>query len=340
MTISKCSRLLTVVLLVVAWTVSSQSVRPVSASDSALPPGVGSPPSSDRESAQVFQREPASRADSVRGTSSPSDNDEDYFSQLEQILTNPGSPPPGFSVAPRELPGAEVWVPEGWSTAAYFPVDQVTSEGDTNAVALLLYSNVPQALVESVIYGAALTGAGWEQESMLPNSDLGSCYVLDGAGTANAVCFIVEGNALFMAQSSPSTASTDSALVNASGLAEFLVTATMNVELPAPESLDLPEGAMGSWSAPGTTTSNIPSDDDDLATTDDDYPAEIRSNFVTSCSQQAGATVENCTCMLEAIEAQTPIDEFISAELAISNGESIPSQFEEAMVEAIIRCAL
>ena len=61
-----------------------------------------------------------------------------------------------------------------------------------------------------------------------------------------------------------------------------------------------------------------------------EYPADVRDNFLTSCTSSAASASggdaadfeDLCLCVLEAIEADMTIDEFTEAEQAMLAGEA------------------
>ncbi len=64
-----------------------------------------------------------------------------------------------------------------------------------------------------------------------------------------------------------------------------------------------------------------------------DYPAQLRSNFLSSCSNYAPASA--CSCALEKIEQEYTIDEFIEAEQDYLRTGVLPSDMMAAMVNCV-----
>ena len=44
------------------------------------------------------------------------------------------------------------------------------------------------------------------------------------------------------------------------------------------------------------------------------YPEEVRNQFLDACNAQSGATPDRCQCILDEIEANVDLDEFVAKE--------------------------
>ncbi len=70
----------------------------------------------------------------------------------------------------------------------------------------------------------------------------------------------------------------------------------------------------------------------------DEWPAQVRTNFIESCEAQPGATSEQCSrCFLAVKDAYT-YDEFVELEAAIEEGSASEADLEKFM-EVLIKCS-
>jgi hypothetical protein len=70
----------------------------------------------------------------------------------------------------------------------------------------------------------------------------------------------------------------------------------------------------------------------------DGYPPEVVRNFMNACTTEAGGTEEAedaCTCVIERLQEEMTLDEFLEFEDQIEAGEGIPSE----VGDIIDRCA-
>ena len=63
------------------------------------------------------------------------------------------------------------------------------------------------------------------------------------------------------------------------------------------------------------------------------YPAEVRNNFLTSCTA-AGGSQANCECYLTGLESTMPLSDFVALELA--GDDAIEA--DARVIEAVTRC--
>lgn len=69
-----------------------------------------------------------------------------------------------------------------------------------------------------------------------------------------------------------------------------------------------------------------------------DYPASVRTNFVTSCETQAGATTAMCDVCFDSVKEAFTYDEFVKLDTAIRMGKA--SRADSDKLAAIIaECA-
>lgn len=80
--------------------------------------------------------------------------------------------------------------------------------------------------------------------------------------------------------------------------------------------------------APDTTAA--PADTTD-SSGGDQYPDEVRTNFLDSCNQSSGGNTEACTCALESIEAKFSLEEFVALEQSMNNGTDVPAEITAAI---------
>src|SRR4051812_11049664 len=65
------------------------------------------------------------------------------------------------------------------------------------------------------------------------------------------------------------------------------------------------------------------------------YPKTAETNFLNSCSAQAGATKAKCQCALDKIEQKISFDEFKKADAALREGKSADPNTQKALQEAV-----
>lgn len=61
----------------------------------------------------------------------------------------------------------------------------------------------------------------------------------------------------------------------------------------------------------------------------DGYPSEVVQNFMNACTAEAGATEEAeeaCTCVIERLQEEMTLDEFLEFEDQVEAGEGILSE--------------
>ena len=63
------------------------------------------------------------------------------------------------------------------------------------------------------------------------------------------------------------------------------------------------------------------------------YPAEVRNNFLTSCTA-AGSSRSTCECMLTELESNISLNDFVALELG--GNEAIAA--DSRVIEAITQC--
>jgi hypothetical protein len=65
---------------------------------------------------------------------------------------------------------------------------------------------------------------------------------------------------------------------------------------------------------------------------EDGYPPEVVENFMNACTSEAGGTQEAedaCTCVIERLQVEMTLDEFVEFESQVEAGEGIPSQVSD-----------
>ena len=62
------------------------------------------------------------------------------------------------------------------------------------------------------------------------------------------------------------------------------------------------------------------------------YPAEVRSNFLNSCSSSGGSSSQ-CSCALEAIEKKYSLDDFVKLESRITQGQTV-----DELTSIVLKC--
>jgi hypothetical protein len=70
----------------------------------------------------------------------------------------------------------------------------------------------------------------------------------------------------------------------------------------------------------------------------DGYPPEVVQNFMNACTTEAGGRAEAedaCTCVIERLQEEMTLDEFLEFENQVEAGEGIPSEVSDI----IDRCA-
>jgi hypothetical protein len=87
----------------------------------------------------------------------------------------------------------------------------------------------------------------------------------------------------------------------------------------------------------GSTTEPTASASAPAATgaTDRDYPAEVRSNFLESCTASENTTESQCRCGLELIEDELTLEEYIAAEQEAVNTGLAPAAFARAAAACV-----
>ena len=68
------------------------------------------------------------------------------------------------------------------------------------------------------------------------------------------------------------------------------------------------------------------------------YPKVVESNFIKSCTAQAGATQTKCQCAFDKIKGSLSYDEFKKADAAERQGKSVDPKAQQALQEAIKAC--
>lgn len=109
----------------------------------------------------------------------------------------------------------------------------------------------------------------------------------------------------------------------------------------APAAPNIPGGAAN---IPPSDAPNIP---DESPTDSGDegggsagrYPAEVRDNFVRSCTARPNATTAECECALGKIEAQVSFRDFKRAEVATRAGSRVDPQIQAQFTNAIADCS-
>lgn len=64
------------------------------------------------------------------------------------------------------------------------------------------------------------------------------------------------------------------------------------------------------------------------------YPAEVRNNFLTSCTA-AGSSQSTCECILSGIEASITFSDFVALELGGNDAIAADSRVIEAITQCI-----
>jgi hypothetical protein len=57
----------------------------------------------------------------------------------------------------------------------------------------------------------------------------------------------------------------------------------------------------------------------------DGYPSEVVQNFMNACTQGGGSD-KACTCVIERLQDEMPLDEFVEFEAQVNAGEELPSE--------------
>lgn len=70
----------------------------------------------------------------------------------------------------------------------------------------------------------------------------------------------------------------------------------------------------------------------------EEYPAEIRANFVASCAAQPGASEEMCNQCFEVVQQEFSYDEFIDLDTAIRNGTATQADTDK-LTGVLAQCA-
>jgi hypothetical protein len=70
----------------------------------------------------------------------------------------------------------------------------------------------------------------------------------------------------------------------------------------------------------------------------EEYPPEVRANFMASCESQAGATSSMCDRCFEAIKSTYSYDEFVKIDTAIQMGTA-SREDSDRLAEVLKGCA-
>ena len=98
--------------------------------------------------------------------------------------------------------------------------------------------------------------------------------------------------------------------------------------------LALTLGLVGCASAP----TSAPERDQGSEQNATDYPASVRTNFVTSCETQPGATTPMCDVCFDSVEEAFTYDEFVKLDTAIRMGTASRADSDK-LAEIIADCA-
>ncbi|WP_143571006.1 hypothetical protein [Tessaracoccus sp. ZS01] len=74
------------------------------------------------------------------------------------------------------------------------------------------------------------------------------------------------------------------------------------------------------------------------STPENDYPAEVRTNFLDACVAQPGATSSMCSKCLEAVEDEFSLGEFVELEAGLTAGTASRADSDK-FAKVLLDCA-